>query len=222
MECELTREFGVEWVPRPDGRGNEIKGITQAQMDAYSTRTVAVHEKERELAQSWERRNGRAPNSRQLLHIANDATLQSRHGKHAGEIDWDALARRWDATIGGELAGIAPAVSNTRGPGASASGAREGGELAGLERGGPPSCEAQEHALQKALVLVSDKHPAWTRHDLLKQLALVMPPETRRMDAEAAQQLLLGLAEEALSGRAADVVSLEAPEWPPLPGVAAA
>ena len=28
VECELTREFGVEWVPRADGRGNEIKGVT--------------------------------------------------------------------------------------------------------------------------------------------------------------------------------------------------
>jgi hypothetical protein len=64
---------------------------------------------------------------------------------------------------------------------------------------------------------VSEKNPAWTRHDLLKQLALVMPPETRRMGAAAAQQLLVGLAEEALSRRAGDVVCLEAPEWPPLP-----
>jgi hypothetical protein len=212
VECELTREFSVEWVPRPDGRGNEIKGVTQAQMDAYSTRTVAVHEKERELARAWERKNGRAPNSRQLLHIANDATLQSRHGKHAGEIDWDALARRWDATIGGELAGIAPAVSNTRGPDASAPGASDGGEPCG-----PPSRRAQQRALQKALVLVSDKHPAWTRHDLLKQLALMMPPETRQMNAEAAQALLLGLADEAVSGRPGEVVCLEAPQWPPLP-----
>ena len=36
VECELTREFGVEWIPRADGRGNEIQGITQAQMNAYS------------------------------------------------------------------------------------------------------------------------------------------------------------------------------------------
>ena len=217
VECELTREFGVEWVPRADGRGNEIKGVTRAQMDAYSTRTVAVHEKERELAQAWERRNGRAPNSRQLLHIANDATLQSRKGKDAGEIDWDELARRWDATIGGELAGIAHAVSNACGPDAGAPGASAGVEPGGTEPGGPPSRAAQERAVHKALVLVSEKHPAWTRHDLLKQLALVMPTETRRMDAQAAQELLLGLAEEAVSGRARDVVSLEAPEWPPLP-----
>ena len=108
VECELAREFGVEWIPRADGRGNEIQGISQAQMDAYSTRTVQLHAKERELAQAWQRKHGRAPTSREVLHIANAATLQSRRGKDAGAIDWDALARRWDATLGGELAGIAP------------------------------------------------------------------------------------------------------------------
>ena len=51
-ECGLTAEFGVEWIPRADGRGNEIAGITQAQMDAYSTRTVQVHAKARELARA--------------------------------------------------------------------------------------------------------------------------------------------------------------------------
>jgi hypothetical protein len=178
---------------------------------------VQVREKERELAQSWERRNGRAPNSRQLYFIANKATLRSRKEKGAGEIDWDALAQRWDATIGGELAAIAPAVSNMRSPSASAPTGGRGREPGGPQPTGLPSREAQERALDKALVLVSDKHPAWTRHDLLKQLALVMPPGTRHMDAEAAQELLLGLAEEALSGRAGDVVLLEAPEWPPLP-----
>jgi hypothetical protein len=210
VECELTRAFGVDWVPRADGRGNEIRGVTQAQMDAYSTRTVQVHEKERELARAWERRHGRAPTSRELLYIANDATLQSRRGKDAGPVDWDALARQWDVTLGGELAGIAPTVSSARGPQA-----RE--HHAGRPPTGPPTREAQARALAKALALVSDKHPAWTRHDLLKQLALVMPPETRHMDLQEAQELLVGLAEEALSGRSREVVCLEAPEWPPLP-----
>ena len=212
VECELGGEFGVGWIPRADGCGNEVKGITQAQMDAYSTRTVQVHEKERELAQEWKRRHGRAPTSRELLHIASDATLRSRTGKDAGLVDWDALAQRWDATLGGQLAGIAPAVSNARGPGVH--GHEHHG---GRGPAGPPTRGAQARALAKALVLVSGKHPAWTRHDLLKQLALVMPPETRQMDPKAAQELLLGLAEEALSGRTGEVMCLEVPEWPPLP-----
>jgi AAA domain len=88
---------------------------------------------------------------------------------------------------------------------------------AGRAPAGPPAPEAQALALAKALVLVSEKHPAWTRHDLLKQLALVLPAETRQMSPEEAQELLFGLAEEALSGRSGEVVCLEAPEWPPLP-----
>ena len=212
VECELTAEFGVAWVPRADGRGNEIAGVTQAQMDAYSTRTVQVHEKERELAQEWERRHGRAPTSRELLYIANDATLRSRKSKDAARVDWNALAARWDATLGGQLAGIAATVSNARGPDATASAA-----VGDPGPAGPLSREAQARAVQKALALVSEKQPAWTRHDLVKQLALVMPAESRRMSAQAARELLLGLAEEALSGRGGDVMCLEAPEWPPLP-----
>ena len=210
VECELTREFGVDWIPRADGRGNEIKGISQAQMDAYSTRTVQVREKERELARAWERKHGRAPTSRELLYIANAATLQSRRGKDAGAVDWDSLARCWDATLGGDLAGIASAVSDARGPGIQA-----GEHHAGRAPSGPPAPETQVRALAKALVMVSDQHPSWTRHDLLKQLALVLPAETRQLSPEEARELLLGLAEEALSG--GQVVCLEAPEWPPLP-----
>ena len=175
VECELTREFGVDWVPRADGRGNEIKGVTQAQMDAYSARTVQVHEKEHELAQAWERKNGRAPNSRELYYITQKATLLSRKGKDAGQIDWDALAQRWDATIGGELARIAPAVSNARGPDGSAPAAARGRESGGPQADGPPSREEQARAVQKALALVAAMQSTWTRHDLLKQLALVMP-----------------------------------------------
>jgi conjugative relaxase-like TrwC/TraI family protein len=93
VECELTAEFGVAWIPRADGRGNEIAGVTQAQMDAYSTRTVQVHEKERELARAWQARHGRAPTSRELLYIANDATLQSRKGKDAGPVADSCLGR---------------------------------------------------------------------------------------------------------------------------------
>ncbi len=79
-------------------------------MDVYSTRPVQVHAKERELARAWERRHGRAPNSRELYYIAKDATLQSRKGKQEGEIDWDVLARRWDATMGMAAGDLQPGL----------------------------------------------------------------------------------------------------------------
>src|SRR6266496_4686383 len=52
---------------------------------------------------------------------------------------------------------------------------------------------------------------------LVRQLALAMPAQTRQMTPDAAQDLLVGLTDEALSGDIGDVVCLEAPEWPPLP-----
>ena len=150
------------------------------------------------------------------------AASRGRHapvarGKEAGEIDWDALAERWDATIGGQLAGIAPQVSNARGadgPAATAGGGRVAG---GPEPPGPPPREAQVRAVRKALALVSEKRSTWTRRELLKRLALVMPAQSRQMTPGAAQALLFGLADEALSGDIEEVVSLEPPKWPPLP-----
>jgi len=49
---------------------------------------VQVHEKEREVARAWERKNGRAPTSRQLLHIANQQGV--RHALNAPSVVvWD-------------------------------------------------------------------------------------------------------------------------------------
>ena len=70
VECELTREFGVEWVPRADGRGNEIDGVTQAQMDAYSTRTVRCTRRNATRAGVGAQARARAELARAALHRA--------------------------------------------------------------------------------------------------------------------------------------------------------
>ena len=200
------------------GRGCRARTATATRSRASARRRWALFDAHVQVT----RRNANSPgvgaqarprdDRRELLYIANVATLRSRKGKEAGAIDWDVLVRRWDATLGGDLAGIAPAASDARGPGAQA-----GEHHAGQAPTGPPAPEAQARALAKALVLVSGQHPAWTQHDLLKHLALVLPAETRQMSPEEARELLLGLAEEALSGRRGEAVCLEAPEWPPLP-----
>jgi hypothetical protein len=210
-ECGLTREFGVEWVARADGNGNEIAGITQEQMDAYSSRTVSITARMPAAVASWTAKYGRVPNKRELLYIRQEVTLASRHGKGDGELDWDALTAKWDAQLGGELASVAPRVSDLRGRGDAHATPGHAGPGAGLAR------EELTQAVQRALALVQLGQSTWTRSDLLKQLALVLPVQTRRMAPEAAVALLQELADDALAGMVEQVVCLEAPEWPPLP-----
>ena len=95
VECELSREFGVAWIPRADGRGNEIQGISQAQMDAYSTRTVQVREKERELARAW------AAQARPRADLAR--TVAYRQRRHAPVTQGQ---RRWRDRLGRARAAV--------------------------------------------------------------------------------------------------------------------
>ena len=213
VECELTREFGVDWIPRADGRGNEIKGITQAQMDAYSTRTVQVREKERELARAWERKHGRAPTSRELLYIANAATLQSRKGKDAGR---DRLGRARAAV--GRHARRRTGRHRARGVGRARPAAYRRASItpAGRRPDRPRARPRPGHWPRPwSWCRTSTRPGPGTTCSSSSPWSCL--PETRQMSPEEAQELLLGLAEEALSGRTGEVVCLEAPEWPPLP-----
>jgi len=208
-ECGLAREFGVAWVARADGAGNEIRGVTKAQMDAYSSRAEAIREATPAAVASWTARYGRAPSQRELLHIQQVVTLGTRARKEDGEIDWAACAARWDATLGGQLASVAPAVSCLRGPGSK--------PPAVERRSSQPSPQVLARAVRTALAVVQTKQSTWTKADLLKQLGLAMPPEARSADPPAAVALLQSLADRALAGEFEQVVCLEAPTWPPVP-----
>jgi hypothetical protein len=210
-ECGLTREFGVQWVARADGNGNEIAGVTQEQMDAYSSRTVSITDQMPAAVESWTAKYGRAPNKRELLYIRQEVTLASRHGKERGGIDWDALTARWDAQLGGELASVAPRISGLCGRGHAHA------TPGHAEPDARPARAELAHAVQRALTLVQSAQSTWTRADLLKQLALVLPVQTRRMAPEEAVALLQELADDALAGTVEQVFCLEAPQWPPLP-----
>ncbi len=212
-EAGLSREFGVAWTPRKDGIGNELTGVTQAQMDAYSSRAASIAGELPNAVAAWTAKYGREPNQRELLFIQNEVTLTTRQGKGEGAINWDALCaqweERWDAQWGPGLASVAPRISDLR-PGAAAESARDAGSP--LER------EELIRAAQRALSVVQGKHSTWTRSDLMKELAYILPAQTRDMEPAAAVALLEGLADQALSGDFEQVVCLEAPQWPPLPG----
>jgi hypothetical protein len=218
-ECELSRRFGVTWVPRADGAGNEIAGITQAQMDAYSSRRDAIDEAVGPAVRAWEQNYGRMPNQRELLHIKQDVTMATRKPKPRssdlekgdGEealYDWDEMAARWDAQLSEPLALIAPSVADLD-PAAP----RET-----RAAGAQPSAQALRRAAVTALAQVQAAHSTWTRADYLKHLGLAMPSGSRTMHPAASVDLLHVLADRALAGEFEDVVCLEAPEWLSVPG----
>src|SRR6185437_10266774 len=70
LEEALTARFGVEWVPREDGHGLEIKGITGAMMRLFSTRRVSITEDLRERARGFASRYAREPSQRELAQLA--------------------------------------------------------------------------------------------------------------------------------------------------------
>src|SRR6266702_1008682 len=159
VQSALSREFGVRWVAREDGKGHEIDGIAPETLDAFSTRAHTVTKAQLRLARQWAQRHGRAPNAREMTYLGLAANKITRGAKD-GRIDWEALTAGWDATLGGQLAAIAGQACEF--------GARPG-QAAEL-----PPREVRDRAIEQALASVQAAKSTWTRSDLMKNLAWAM------------------------------------------------
>ena len=212
LRSELTRRFGVEWVPRTEGDGWEIKGITRAQIERYSTRSVTVEKETKRLAEEWERAHGRAPNHRQMLYI-KDLAANIKPAKEKGPIDLDKILadaeKKWEAEDGSKLRDVAGKVSALRGP--------DGTPRETAEPGPAPSRDAQLRAIQTGRARVQDHKTTWTRAELMREISDSMPPEASRMLPADAVALVHELTDRALAGEAGQVLSLDAPEYPETP-----
>lgn len=197
VQSALTREFGVRWRVRADGKGHEIDGITDEDIARFSTRTQSVNRATVRLAGEWARKYGREPNARELMFLADEANLVTRKGKDDAEIDWDKLAAKWDARFGGKLGQLAHQVCHWGG-----------------QQGYDPTVEDMHQAVTAALHIAESKS-SWTRADLMRALSWSMGDKFSGMKGKDRQALLVTLAEQAISGEY--VATLEAPEWPPVP-----
>jgi hypothetical protein len=124
-ETALTRDFGVAWVPRADGHGREIAGISQALMDAFSSRRQTITPQARKIAAEREAQTGRRPDARQMYRIQKDIAHRTRAAKPEAPLDIRAKLREWEQAARekdlGELAAIPDAVAEA----APAAGDRE-------------------------------------------------------------------------------------------------
>ncbi|HEY3954613.1 MAG TPA: MobF family relaxase [Streptosporangiaceae bacterium] len=114
LESDWAAEFGVHWIPRADGHGREIAGVTQGQMELFSQRRVTITAEAQQIAAEHEARTGRAPDARQMYRIQKDVAYRTRARKPEEPLDLRAKLAQWEATAReadlGELADIPAAV----------------------------------------------------------------------------------------------------------------
>src|SRR5258708_3490399 len=134
------------------------------------------------------------------LSSREEGHFRPRLGEDDERIDWDKLARKWDKTIGGELADQSEVCDFDARP-----------------RDHVPSPEVQEQAIRDALAQVQAQHSTWTKSDLMRSLAWQMGPEFDAMTADDREAMLSILANKAVSSTAYGVACLEAPEGPTVP-----
>jgi conjugative relaxase-like TrwC/TraI family protein len=202
-EAALTRRFGLDWVPRPDGMGYGINGVGADLMDAFSHRRDVINERvDGELVPSFRAEHGRAPNQRELASLMDKANLRTRKGKDS-VLDWGAATRGWQAKAaqkaGVDLASLYRRVSRL-------------GRNGCAPRDAGPELTRDEitRAAQKALEKCSRENSKWTRADLIANLGRVLP--RRAADPDAQALLLEEVTDRALAGEFGPVTCLESPE----------
>ncbi len=211
IEAALARDFGLAWVPRADGAGNEIAGVTQAEIDAFSSRRDSVTARQAELADQFRAKYGRAPNQRELLSIHRTAWTATRDAKPDGPVDFDQAAREWGAEwtrrFGTPLTALASRVANM--PGHEDPSPRPGPRQ--------PDARTLADAARIALARVQAARPAWTRAELMRQMKVSLPADALGTDPGVAVRLVNELTDRALGGEFEPVQCLEAPEVVALP-----
>ncbi len=214
IEAALSREFGVAWTPRADGTGHEIRGVTQKEIDAFSSRRDSVTARQAELAAQFRARYGRAPSQRELLTIHRTAWAATRASKPGDVIDFDEAARAWGADwqrmFGTPLAGLASRVSNLTGP-------QPRGPQQAVHQQAPRDGRVLATGARVALARVQARHATWTRADLMREVKAALASEHLGTDPAAAVALVGALGDRALAGEFEPVRCLEAPEAVPLP-----
>ena len=189
--AQELEQLGWRTVLREDGKALEAGGISDEAADAFSTRAKELRDRARELAHDYEREHGHAPGKQAWFRVKQQATLETRaskdHNPPAAGQQLQAWARQAERSGAGKLASLHEAASTYAAE-------HEPSELpAGAER---------RSIIRQAVAAVQTANAAWTRAKLIFELGQALPALPGDVDPEA---YLNGLADEALSGRAAGV-----------------
>ncbi len=211
METRLSA-LGYAMVPRADGNGAEVGGVSQDVMDLFSSRAVAVTGELKRLAREYAEKHGRPPSRRTLWLLHQQAGQNTRRTK--------AQARR---TIAGQTGAAEPTGAQRLAAWEAQTVHRELRALSAVHD--QAARYAAEHAADAPAVLddaakrtaariavaeVQRHHATWSMAQLRFEVHRALPVLQPGSDAEA---VVTEVATLAVSGRAgAEVIQVTAPD----------
>jgi conjugative relaxase-like TrwC/TraI family protein len=203
----LSSRLGVEMVPRPDGNGWEIAGISEAVREQFSSRRRTIAPQVRQLADEYQQRHGRVPNARALWSMAQFITLDSRQPKAHSAPSRETLLEGWEAQSRRAETEALSAI-----PGAAL------GRLDARAEAGVPSRESITAILAAAVADAQQHKATFSRYDLIRMINRHLPGFLGGLSGDQVTSLLDELADEALRpGGPSGIVQLTAPEMVPVP-----
>jgi hypothetical protein len=211
LETRLSA-LGYAMVPRPDGNGAEIGGVSQQVMDLFSSRAVAVTGELERLAQEYQDKHGKPPSRRTLWLLHQQAGQNTRRTK--------SQARR---IIAGQTGAAEPTEAERLAAWEAQTVHREVHALSGVheqvawfaagnaERARRVLDEAAKHtAARIAVAEVQRHHAVWSMAQLRFEVHRALPVLKPGSDGEA---VVTEVARLAVCGRVgAEVVQVTAPD----------
>ena len=211
METRLSA-LGYAMVPRADGNGAEVGGVSQDVMDLFSSRAVAVTGELKRLAQEYEARHGKPPSRRTLWLLHQQAGQNTRRTK--------AEARR---TIAGQTGTAEPTTAQRLAAWEAQTTRREVQALSAVHEqvaqfavghaGRAPAVlddAAKRKAARIAVAEVQRHHAVWSMAQLRFEVHRALPVLPPDADGEA---VLTEVAKLAVCGRAGtEVIQVSAPD----------
>ena len=211
METRLAA-LGYAMVPRADGNGAEVGGVSQDVMDLFSSRAVAVTGELKRLAQEYADKHGKPPDRRTLWLLHQQAGQNTRRTK--------SQARR---TIAGQTGTAEPTQAQRLAAWETQTVHREVralsavheqvARLAAEHAAGAPAVlddAAKRTAARIAVAEVQRHHAVWSMAQLRFEVHRALPVLKPGADGEA---VVTEVAKLAVCGRAdAEVIQVTAPD----------
>src|SRR6516164_5914482 len=212
LETRLSA-LGYVMVPRADGNGAEVGGVSPAMIDLFSSRAVAVTGELGRLARDYQAVHGRPPSRRTLWLLHQQAGQNTRRTK--------AQARR---TIAGQTGTTEPTAAQRLAAWEAQTARREVQALSVVHEQAARFA-ADQHAVHRRAVLddaakrtaariavaaVQKQHAVWSMAQLRFEVHRALPVLSPGADGEA---VVTEVARLAVSGRAGtEVVQVTAPD----------